>query len=179
MKTSITVELDGVSFALEESAWHALRSYLDRAAARLGNHPDKLEVLAGLERSIGAKLARGTGDRTTPLSGPEMAAALREVGRVDGPQLASAPAGFSWGGGNFERPRPLYRLTEGQQIAGVCTGLAAFADIDVGLVRLIFILLTVFSGGVAVLGYVLMMFLVPVARTPEQVAAARGAVPSA
>jgi phage shock protein PspC (stress-responsive transcriptional regulator) len=177
MRTSITVELDGVSYALEESAWHALRSYLDRAAARLGNHPDKVEVLAGLERSIGAKLARAEG-RSAPLSGPEMAAALREVGRVDGPRLGPAPQGPPWGG-SFERPRRLYRLTEGQQVAGVCTGVAAFADIDVGLVRLIVILLTMFSGGVAVLGYVLMMFLVPVARTPEEIAAARGAMTSA
>ena len=177
MKTSITVDLDGVSFALEESAWHALRSYLDRAAARLGNHPDKVEVLAGLERSIAAKLARGTGDRGAPVSGPVMASALREVGRVDGPQLGPAPASSTWNG-TWQRPRRLYRLTEGQQIAGVCTGIAAFADIDVGLVRLIFVLLAVFSGGVAVLGYVLMMFLIPVARTPEEVAAARGAVTS-
>jgi phage shock protein PspC (stress-responsive transcriptional regulator) len=177
MKTSITVDLDGSSFPLDESAWHALRSYLDRAAARLGNHPDKVEVLAGLERSIGARLARGAGNRRAPVSGPEMAAALREVGRVDGPQLGPSPDN-SWNG-DWQRPRRLYRLVEGQQIAGVCTGLAAFADIDVGLVRLIFILLAVFSGGVAVLGYVLMMFLIPVARTPEEVAAARGAVSSA
>ena len=178
MRTSITVDLDGVSFALEESAWHALRSYLDRAAARLGNHPDKVEVLAGLERSIAAKLARGVGDRAVPVSGPEMAAALRDVGRVDGPQLGpsteSSPPNSDW-----QHPRRLYRLVEGQQIAGVCMGLAAFADIDVGLVRLIFILLAVFSGGVAVLGYVIMMFLIPVARTPEEVAAARGVVSSA
>lgn len=178
MKTSITVELDGVSFALEESAWQALRNYLDRAAARLGLHPDKLDVLRGLERSIAAKLARAADGRTAPLSGPEMAAALREVGRVDGPQLGSATEGVGSSHG-WERARRLYRLTEGQQIAGVCTGLAAFADIDVGLVRFIFILLAVFSGGVAVLGYVLMMFLVPLARTPEEIAAARGAVTSA
>ena len=178
MKTSIAVELDGVSFPLEESAWHALRSYLDRAAARLGNHPDKMEVLAGLERSIAAKLARDAGDRAAPVSGPAMAAALREVGRVDGPQLGPASEGPSWNG-NWQRPRRLYRLAEGQQIAGVCTGLAAFADIDVALVRLIFVLLALFSGGIAVLGYVLMMFLIPVARTPEEVAAARGAVTSA
>jgi phage shock protein PspC (stress-responsive transcriptional regulator) len=178
MKTSITVELDGGSFSLEEAAWHALRSYLDRAAARLGNHPDKVEVLMGLERSISGKLASAPDNRKEPVSGPEMAAALREVGRVEGPQLAPSSERSS-SSSDWQRPRRLYRLAEGQQIAGVCTGVAAFADIDVGLVRLIFILLAVFSGGVAVLGYVLMMFLIPVARTPEEVAAARGAVSSA
>jgi phage shock protein PspC (stress-responsive transcriptional regulator) len=178
MRTSITVELDGSPFALEESAWHALRSYLDRAAARLGNHPDKMDVLAGLERSIAAKLARGLRDRAAPVSGPEMAAALREVGRVDGPELGP-PGESSSANSHWQQPRRLYRLVEGQQIAGVCTGVAAFADIDVGLVRLIFILLALFSGGVAVLGYVIAMFLIPVARTPEQVAAARGAITSA
>jgi phage shock protein PspC (stress-responsive transcriptional regulator) len=178
MKTSITVELGASSFALEEPAWHALRAYLDRAAARLGNHPDKMDVLAGLERSIAAKLARDLRDHAAPVSGPEMAAALREVGRVDGPQLGP-PSESPSSNSDWQQPRRLYRLVDGQQIAGVCTGVAAFADIDVGLVRLIFVMLALFSGGVAVLGYVIAMFLIPVARTPEEVAAARGAMTSA
>ena len=46
----------------------------------------------------------------------------------------------------------LYRIRDGRVVAGVCTGLAAYFEVDPTLVRLAFALLTVF-GGVGVLLY--------------------------
>jgi phage shock protein C len=212
MKTAISVELGGVAYSLDQEAFLALHAYLDRAADRLGEHPDRAEVLAGLERSIGASLARG-GERSAPIGVAEMAAALREVGKVDGPRLgpdrADARADFgsdradahsdfrsgradahsdfdpdahsySESASSGARPRRLYRLSEDKKIAGVCAGLAAYAGLDVGLLRAIVVLAAVFTGGfVVVAAYVALMFLVPVARTSTEVAAAHGALRSA
>jgi phage shock protein PspC (stress-responsive transcriptional regulator) len=171
MKTAISVELSGASYQLDQDAFLALHAYLDRAAERLGEHPDRAEVLAGLEGSIGAKLARG-GERSGPVGPAELAAALREVGKVDGPQLGPERADPG--------PRRLYRLDDGKKIAGVCAGLAAYADLDVGLVRAIAVLAAVFTGGFLVVAvYVALTFLVPPARTSTELAAARGALRSA
>jgi phage shock protein PspC (stress-responsive transcriptional regulator) len=238
MKAAITVELDGATFVLDEGAYQALRSYLDRGAARLRNHPDRAEVIAGLERSIGAELARGPGAQGMSLDHAEMLAALKEVGRVDGPELgepgaspAAAPAGAGFGtgfaagfgagpgpgpgpgrapasgpGANVgaragadrgpgrgpgsgpdpgrtatgarPRTRRLYRLREGQHIAGVCAGLAAFSEVDVGIIRFLFLLGALFSGGMLLLVYVVLMFVMPVARTEAEVAEARGGLPA-
>jgi len=88
MKSAISVELDGATFALDERAYSALRSYLDRAGARLGVHPDRAEVLAGLERSIAAKLRqRGAASSGAAIDEAAMLAALKGVGRVDGPAV--------------------------------------------------------------------------------------------
>lgn len=221
MKTAISVDLGGASYSLEEEAFLALHAYLARAADRLGEHPDRDEVLAGLERSIGAKLARG-GERRAPIGGAEMAAALKEVGKVDGPRFGPERAdaevgvererarrGFderdpyarprfgerdrdarqdfdvdsnihadSYADG--PRPRRLYRLSEGKMIAGVCAGLAAYLGIDVGLMRAIAVIAAVLTGGfVIVAAYVVLTFLVPLARTSTEIAAARGALRSA
>ena len=61
-------------------------------------------------------------------------------------------------------------------------GLAAFAEVDVGIIRLIFILGAVFSGGVVAVAYVVLMFVMPIAHTepedrgcPWRRAALRGA----
>ena len=43
----------------------------------------------------------------------------------------------------YER-RPFSRMREGRKIAGVCAGAARYLDIDVTLVRLVWILLTIF-----------------------------------
>jgi phage shock protein PspC (stress-responsive transcriptional regulator) len=166
--------------------------------------------LAGLVRSTGAKLARG-GERTAPVGMAEMTAALKEVGKVDGPRLGPERSGAQPG---FEgertrpgfderdsnarqgfdpdshvyadqysdgpRPRRLYRLSEGKMIAGVCAGLAAYLGIDVGLMRAIAVIAAVFTGFFLVVGvYVALMFLVPLARTSTEIAAARGALRSA
>jgi len=202
MKTAISVELGGASYSLDQDAYFALHAYLDRASARLGEHPDRDEVLAGLERSIGARLARA-GARSAPFTGEEMAAALKEVGKVDGPQLGPRPPdgdGHSCDDGetardvsavwrddgaslrdaaSWPRPRRLYRLDDGKKVAGVCTGVAAFTNLDVALIRALFVIGAFFSGGVVFVAYVALMFAVPLARTSTEIAAARGALRSA
>jgi phage shock protein C len=194
MKAAISVELGGTAYSLDQDAYFALHAYLDRASARLGEHPDRDEVLAGLERSIGAKLARG-GPRSAPFDGGEMAAALKEVGKVDGPRLGPTPVGdgeSSRAGGDWlrdegkslradyplARPRRLYRLDDGRKFAGVCAGLAAFTSLDVGLVRALFVIAAFFSGGVVFVAYIVLMFVLPVARTSTEIAAAHGALRS-
>jgi phage shock protein PspC (stress-responsive transcriptional regulator) len=256
MKAAVTVELDGATFVLDEGAFHALRSYLDRAAARLARHPDRVEVLAGLEGSIAEKLGEGPAGQGVPVDRDDMVAALALVGRVDGPELAeggaeassesaagsaassnadaSAKAGASAGFGSefgagfgagrggaaagararpgagpepdprpaprarpgprsgaaagraadwrayarARSPRRLYRLRNGQQVAGVCKGLSAFSEIDVGMIRFLFLLGIVFSGGALLLGYVVLMFAMPLARTEAEIAEARGGLPA-
>src|SRR6185503_8301143 len=174
MKSAISVELDGTLFTCDERAYAALRSYLDRARARLGSHPDRVEVIAGLERSIAAKLrqrAATHGDGT--LDEAAMLAALKEVGRVDGPVLDDSALRAE---GNYgeRRTRKLYRLREGNWFAGVCAGIAAYAGVDAVVIRLIFILAAVFSGGIVVLVYLVLMFVMPIAPDDEIADAHRG-----
>ena len=64
-------------------------------------------------------------------------------------------------------------------IGGVCNGIAAFFDIDVTLVRVIFAALAAIElasshVGAIVIAYIVMMFVVPLAGTSEEQAAAHG-----
>jgi phage shock protein PspC (stress-responsive transcriptional regulator) len=174
MKSAISVELDGTAFTCDERAYTTLRSYLDRAGERLGSRPDRAAVIAGLERSIAAKLReRAQGGAT--IDEAAMLAALKAVGRVDGPALHES-ASREGSGYREPRTRKLYRLREGHWIAGVCTGLAAYARVDVVLIRLIFILAGVFSGGVAILVYVILAFVMPIALTDAENTDAQGGI---
>jgi phage shock protein C len=56
--------------------------------------------------------------------------------------------------------KQLYRLKDGRIVAGVCTGLAAYAGIDATLIRLGFALLTLF-GGLGALLYLCAWIVVP------------------
>lgn len=56
----------------------------------------------------------------------------------------------------------LYRLPKSGKIAGVCAGLAEYLEIDVTLLRVIFVVLTLASGGFGVLVYIILAIVMPV-----------------
>lgn len=60
----------------------------------------------------------------------------------------------------MENTERLYRSTTDKAIGGVCGGLADYFDIDVVLVRVIFVLLALFGGG-GVLIYIIMWAIIP------------------
>ena len=57
------------------------------------------------------------------------------------------------------RDVPLTRNTDDKKIAGVCSGLAEYFDLDTTLVRVVFVALLVF-GGWSLVAYVLLWWLV-------------------
>jgi phage shock protein C len=63
------------------------------------------------------------------------------------------------------RARRLQRIREGQEIAGVCNGLAAYAQLDVDWVRTLFVLGTLVTAGILGLIYIALAFILPVAAT--------------
>lgn len=151
------------TFRVDTEAYDALRHYLDRARLGLKEDPYLEEVIRDLELSIGEKLAALIGSEEQVLTLAEMKIVLTEVGPID--------AGNS-DAGTAELPprgrRRLYRIEEGQDIFGVCQGVAAYSNISIDWVRTIFFFLALLTGGVFALVYIAMAFILPVARTHEE-----------
>ena len=62
----------------------------------------------------------------------------------------------------MENKRKLHRSVKTKILGGVCGGIAETYDLDPTLVRLIFILLAIFSwGGPAILGYIVAWMIMP------------------
>ncbi|MFH5881383.1 PspC domain-containing protein [Liberiplasma polymorphum] len=55
----------------------------------------------------------------------------------------------------------LYRDDKNMMIAGVCSGLAEYTDMDASLVRVLTFLLAVFTGGGVVIAYIVMALIIP------------------
>ncbi len=88
------------------------------------------------------------------MTAAEAEQAIREMGPVEGtaPENAAPAAGAA--------PKRLYRIAEGAKVAGVATGLAAYFDIDVTLIRVLFVVLTILTGGIWVaLAYIALAIL--------------------
>ncbi len=187
MNKVITINLGGNAYQLEEGGYDALRAYLESASARLAGNPDRDEILSDIERAIADKF-RALLVKKTVVETKEVAAVLAEMGPIeaDGGEARAAGMGAgpknagSTGAGEEARAnagsgaaRRLYRIPEGAMLAGVCNGIAAHFNIDPTLIRLGFVFLTIFWG-TGLLVYVVMAFVVPEARSPEEKSAASG-----
>jgi phage shock protein PspC (stress-responsive transcriptional regulator) len=188
MNKVITINLGGNAYQLEEGGYDALRTYLETAAARLGGNPDRDEILSDIERAIADKFRALLANHKTVVEAREVATVLADMGPIEAnPDETKEPGAGAAGGtrpageakasssasADSHPPRRLYRIHEGAMLAGVCNGIAAYVDVDPTLVRLGFVLLTIFWGS-GLLVYVVMAFVVPEAISPEEKAAASG-----
>jgi phage shock protein PspC (stress-responsive transcriptional regulator) len=181
MNKVTTVNLNGRAFQVEEQAYELLRAYLDEAARLLSDDPDYREIMADLEQAIGDKGARHLRSGRNVLGEAEMKRILDEMGPVEtgeGIMGAAPAAGHAPEPGAAARetsgPKRLYLVREGEMIAGVCNGLAAYFGVDPTIVRLVFVVLLFLSGGLIAIAYLVLMFVIPTAKTAEERAAARG-----
>jgi phage shock protein C len=58
--------------------------------------------------------------------------------------------------------KTLYRTHQGNMVAGVCSGLGEYFGVDANLIRVVFLVLTVFTGGIfGVLAYLAAWIVIP------------------
>ncbi len=179
MERVVTINLNGNSYQLEEPAYDALRAYMSRAEAAIGQNPDKAEIVRDLEQAIADKCAARLSPGKTVVSAAEMTRVLEEMGPVEGEAEAGAQQQQQSSAGPQHEPwrpaRRLYRIYSDGAWTGVSAGMAAYAGIDVAWVRVFWILSAIFTGGFTALIYLVLIFAVPVASTSEELAAAHGA----
>lgn len=179
MQKVITINLNGNAYQLDDQGYQALRTYLEHAEAQLSGNPDKAEIVLDIEQSIAEKCMRHLGPGKSVVTTAEVEQILREIGPVD------SDAAHPLGGGASDpaaSPRRLYQIREGAMLSGVCNGLGAYFNVDPTIVRIAFAIAAVFEmtannrPPLLTIGlYVLLMFIVPYAKTSEQRAAAQGA----
>ena len=56
--------------------------------------------------------------------------------------------------------KKLYRIKQGKQLAGVCGGIAEYLNIDPTVVRLLWVLISLFAGA-GLLAYIICAFVIP------------------
>jgi len=178
MNKVITINLNGRAYQLEEAGYEALRNYLDQAAAKLRENPDKDEIMADFESAIAEKCDARLGARKNVVSAAEIEEIIKGMGPVEAGSHEEKNEGAATpGGASSGAPKKLYRIRQGEWVAGVSNGLAAYFGVDVTVVRVGFVLLTLITHFFWVAAYLILWIVMPVARTDEELASARGTKP--
>ena len=162
MKKTVNVAIGGRSFILDEDAYNALSSYLDSFKSGIGQ-ASRSEVMDELEMRI-ADLFK------EKLMG-------REVVDIDIVRSVIAQLGMpDWQAENDSEPkavRRLYRDMDHKMIGGVCSGLSLYLNIDVVIIRILFVIALIF-GTAGFWIYIVLCIIAPAAKTATEKCEMRG-----
>ena len=175
MNKVTTIHLHGRPYQVEEPGFNRLQQYLADAADKLSQDPDKDEIVADLEQSIGEKFDHFLTPSKTVVLEKEVEDVLKEMGPVQADSEMGEQGSPEQGAPKTSAaPKRLFKVREGAMVSGVCMGLAAYFDADVTLFRIAFVALILLTGGAGILVYIVMAIVLPVAKTSAERAAAFG-----
>ncbi|MEU4554641.1 PspC domain-containing protein [Micromonospora violae] len=161
MNEPVSIRLTGhvAAFPATREARDALRQYLDDARRALRIDPGADEIVRDLESAIGDRLSTSTGSVDDSVTGAQMAAILAELGPVS-PARPVPPSAEGSSRGRF-----WCRIKEGSWFGGICLGVAAYGEFRVDWVRTVVLLLTLVTGGLLAVVYLVLLLVLPVVPT--------------
>ncbi len=180
MRKVTTINLNHNAYQIDEDGYEALRQYLENAERALVNNPDRAEILADLEQAIADKCRLALGSYKTVVSAVEIERILKEMGPVVGSSDdAAASASGAASAGPTSAPGCI-RARAGCTASSMSRNGRAYAaaspirrrrcDLGARGIRDA----DHFTGGFWLIAYFVLVFAMPVANTPEEIAAAHG-----
>jgi phage shock protein PspC (stress-responsive transcriptional regulator) len=169
MNKTVNINLANILFHIDEKAFQKLQLYLESIKRSFSGTTGSEEIIADIEARI-AELFQ------EKMESDRQVVTLKEVEEVI--QIMGQPEDYMIDSDIFEdeparttiprsKVKKLYRDIDHKYIGGVCSGLEHYMGFDALWIRLIFILLGVFTG-FGFIAYILLWILVPEARTTSQ-----------
>ncbi|WP_242157780.1 PspC domain-containing protein [Aestuariivivens sediminis] len=171
MNKTVNINLAGIFFHIDEDAYLKLQRYLEAIKRSFTDSQGRSEIIADIE----ARIAELFSER---MQHDKQVVRIKEVDEIiaimgqpedylvddeifeDGPKTTSKrPSSPS---------KKLFRDTDNSYISGVSSGLGHYLGIDAVWIRLLWILLTLGSGGTFIFIYILFWVLVPEAKTTAE-----------
>jgi phage shock protein PspC (stress-responsive transcriptional regulator) len=164
MKKTIKINISGVIFHIDEDAYEVLSKYLDRIHAHFKDQEGGGEIISDIEMRM-AELFQAR------LSEHKQVISIEDVetvaGKMGDPQDFSQGEDTASSGSSVAGTKKLYRDPDHAILGGVASGMGAYLNVDPVWIRLLFVVLMLGYGFIAVL-YLLLWLFIPKATTYEQ-----------
>jgi phage shock protein PspC (stress-responsive transcriptional regulator) len=174
MKKVMTINIAGRSFYIDEDAYARLEQYLKRLENWSKEKEEGQEILNDIEGRIRELLE----EKINPSTGVITLETVNEIIATMGePEDFQEEGSYSKSSHTFDdfattasgpRRRRLFRDIEDKVFGGVCSGIAAYFNIDRVVVRVLFALLAFLSFGTALPIYLILWIAIPPALTSSQ-----------
>ena len=164
MKITVSINLGGYSFSIDEDAYDELKRYLKNLELHFAGEESSSEILSDIETRM-AELFR------TKLTSYKQVINVEDVRQVI--SVLGTPEDISDTEGPSARDKfsspgyhRMYRDTDHRVIGGVCAGMAAYWNIELWVVRLIFFALAMMGFGILI--YLILYIVLPEAKTTAE-----------
>jgi len=174
MKKTFTINISGTIFHIDDDAYENLQRYLHMLNRHFGTAIEGQEILQDIEARISELFIEKTGNKVEVITNEMVEEVISRMGKPEDfmePADEEASAKGQTSGqtqeGEPKLRRRLYRDGDSRVLGGVCSGMAAYFNIDVVILRVIFVL-AFFLYGAAFLVYIVLWIAVPKAKTTAQ-----------
>jgi phage shock protein PspC (stress-responsive transcriptional regulator) len=165
MKITVSINLGGYSFNIDEDAYDELRRYLKNLELHFAQEESSSEIMSDIETRL-SELFRAK------LNAYKQVITIQDVKEViailgtpeDIEDNTSRSAGEKFATPGYHR---MYRDPDKRLLGGVCAGMGAYWNLDPWLVRLIFVILAL-AGGIGIITYLILWVVLPEARSTAQ-----------
>ena len=172
MKITVSINLGGYAFNIDEDAYAELKRYLKNLELHFAGEESSSEILSDIETRM-AELFRAK------LTNYKQVINMDDVHQII--SVLGAPEDISDNEGPSAREKfsspcylRMYRDTDHRVIGGVCSGLGAYWGVDPVIIRVIFVAL-ILAGGIGALVYLILYIVIPEAKTTAQKIEMKGA----
>jgi len=178
MNKTLTVNIGGIVFHIEEQAYEKLRKYIDAIKTYFTSSDGRDEIIQDIEARIAEMFQEKIKSSQQPIVESEVDEVINVMGRPeqfaadrdDRPYDAAGQATYS----SYTRGyRRIYRDPDDKVIGGVCAGLSHRFGIDPLWLRLAFAI-SFFAFGTGLLLYIVLMIVLPKAKTTAEKLEMRG-----
>ena len=174
MKKTLTVNLGGTVFHIDEDAYRLLDNYLSNLKIHFRKEAGADEIIDDIERRISELFAEKltAGSQVITITDVE-----EVIARMGKPEDMEAENDSEPSVGNATRTtihRRLYRNPDDKLLGGVISGMAAYLGWDVTLLRLLFLVVLICGVGTLIPVYIVCWLVIPEARTAAEKLSMRG-----
>ena len=172
MKKTVSANLNGIVFQIDEDAYAKLQNYLHELSLHFDKNEDQ-EILTDIEARIAELLSEKLNSSKTVitlLDVEDVIARLGHPSEFDEVEEESETESHKEEDKKSTRRkyRKFFRNPENQILGGVCSGIAAYINWDPIIIRILFIILVCVGFGYIIPIYLILWLIVPEARTAAQ-----------
>ncbi len=174
MNKTISINLGSIFFHIDEIAFNKLKSYLDDIKLYLHNEESKDEIINDIEVRIAEIFMEERQDEQQVISVEVVEKVIKIMGNPEDYRVDDTTDYQDFSKENYKSYRKLYRDKDTSILGGVSAGFGHYFRIDAIWIRVIFILMGIFSAGTGVIIYIACWLLIPPALTTSEKLAMRG-----
>lgn len=165
MKITVSINLGGYFFNIDEDAYADLKRYLKNLELHFAGEESSSEILSDIETRMAELFRTKITSYKQVINFEDVRQAISILGTPEDISDNNGPSAHE----KFSSPgyHRMYRDTDHRVIGGVCSGMGACWNLEPWIVRAIFIVLAM-TGGLGVLVYLILYIVIPEAKTTAQ-----------